>query len=501
MSKPIQERIYKSRLTITYRTNIDGQAVPQKLPLRILVLGDFSGRGWKNPAAAGAPKQKQEAGDRLENRRVISIKRGTRVEDVMADMGITVPIPSYDHRELCGTARGDFAGATLKGPISEGVAQLKGSVELSAAPQHGDGGFKGVLDGGWSLPTMDLKLTGTVGTQAVKEASCRVVLFASSAAIQTFEGLIADVAVKTKAFDAAVKDAAEKLTAKADADTAKGNLAQDATQAQKDAADALVASTTQSSDTATTDKGTAETAKTTAVAAAGTARLAVSAYGYANFEASAGTWKAAGYVTMGLTLKLDSDKRVLDTTRSVTFTGKDQEGKDVPAAGKDKDGNDVPAAGTTITVASTAKLNPFVTSPLTLVGKIGEGVTGRVGPVDSEVTGAAIEETIKVISAKIEPDGATEMTVSGGALAKLAIPITGLDSFSPDNVAENIHEIRRLLLLKSLLAELSSYVSNRTEMRQALFDSLPSTNDATFKAALTSVYPKLLIAFQPNGSS
>lgn len=40
--RPIQEQIKKSRITLTYRTSIEGQPATVNLPLRLMVLGDFS---------------------------------------------------------------------------------------------------------------------------------------------------------------------------------------------------------------------------------------------------------------------------------------------------------------------------------------------------------------------------------------------------------------------------------------------------------------------------
>lgn len=39
---PVQDEIPKSRLTLTYRTEIQGQPETVNLPLRLLVMGDFS---------------------------------------------------------------------------------------------------------------------------------------------------------------------------------------------------------------------------------------------------------------------------------------------------------------------------------------------------------------------------------------------------------------------------------------------------------------------------
>lgn len=71
MAKPIQETIFKSRLTITYRTNISGTVQQESLPYRLLVLGEFSGKAMR------ADKLLPDVADR----EVKSIKRGTTVND------------------------------------------------------------------------------------------------------------------------------------------------------------------------------------------------------------------------------------------------------------------------------------------------------------------------------------------------------------------------------------------------------------------------------------
>ena len=39
---PIQDKLPKSRITLVYRTKINGQPEDVKLPFRVVVLGDFS---------------------------------------------------------------------------------------------------------------------------------------------------------------------------------------------------------------------------------------------------------------------------------------------------------------------------------------------------------------------------------------------------------------------------------------------------------------------------
>lgn len=65
---------------------------------------------------------------------------------------------------------------------------------------------------------------------------------------------------------------------------------------------------------------------------------------------------------------------------------------------------------------------------------------------------------------KIDPDKAEDMQVD--------IPITGVKSFSPDQVAAYVPKIKSMLLLKDLLQEVISNVDNRREFRKMLNDLL-----------------------------
>lgn len=71
----IQNELPRSRLTLTYRTTINGEPETVNLPFRLLVMGDFS---------AG-----QYADQDLETRRIRSIN-GSNLNSVMREMNITL---------------------------------------------------------------------------------------------------------------------------------------------------------------------------------------------------------------------------------------------------------------------------------------------------------------------------------------------------------------------------------------------------------------------------
>jgi type VI secretion system protein ImpB len=76
----IQDDLPQSRITLKYRTTIDGQEADLSLPLRTMVLGDFS---------QGSSKDRQES---LDDRRLRSLDGTNRVDDLMRDMDIMLQV-------------------------------------------------------------------------------------------------------------------------------------------------------------------------------------------------------------------------------------------------------------------------------------------------------------------------------------------------------------------------------------------------------------------------
>lgn len=73
----INQEIPKSRITLTYRTAVNGQSEDVQLPLRLLMMGDFSN---------GTSVDRQVDLDR----RSIRNLDGTNLDDVMADMNMSI---------------------------------------------------------------------------------------------------------------------------------------------------------------------------------------------------------------------------------------------------------------------------------------------------------------------------------------------------------------------------------------------------------------------------
>ena len=80
----VQDTIPKSRLTLKYRTTINGEAEDVTLPFRLLVMGDFSG---------GTSEDRQKD---LGERQLRSIN-GRNINDVMKDMKIALKLSVTNH--------------------------------------------------------------------------------------------------------------------------------------------------------------------------------------------------------------------------------------------------------------------------------------------------------------------------------------------------------------------------------------------------------------------
>ncbi len=75
----IQDEIPKSRLTLKYKTEVNGQPEDVNLPLRLAILGDFSG---------GTSKDRKLD---LEERRMRNLD-GRNTDSVMKDMGVSLKL-------------------------------------------------------------------------------------------------------------------------------------------------------------------------------------------------------------------------------------------------------------------------------------------------------------------------------------------------------------------------------------------------------------------------
>ena len=91
----------KSRIMLTYDTRQPDQPRKEKeLPLRLLVLGDLTGRSWKPEPQPGAPPA---AKDDFEDRKIHDLN-GANLDAVMAKLGIAVQLQGItNHVEKGGT--------------------------------------------------------------------------------------------------------------------------------------------------------------------------------------------------------------------------------------------------------------------------------------------------------------------------------------------------------------------------------------------------------------
>jgi type VI secretion system protein ImpB len=90
----------------------------------------------------------------------------------------------------------------------------------------------------------------------------------------------------------------------------------------------------------------------------------------------------------------------------------------------------------------------------------------RLRNLDGKNTDAVMKDmgmSLKfAVANKIDPESSEDVNVE--------IPITGMRSFSPDELAKQVPKLRGLLQMKKLLEEVISNVDNRKEFRKLLND-------------------------------
>jgi type VI secretion system protein ImpB len=81
----ITDEIPKSRLTLTYRTNVNGEPEEVQLPLRLLIMGDLS---------KGTSKDVRDAkGERIDlDKRSLRQLDGKNLDKIMADMNMSIKV-------------------------------------------------------------------------------------------------------------------------------------------------------------------------------------------------------------------------------------------------------------------------------------------------------------------------------------------------------------------------------------------------------------------------
>jgi type VI secretion system protein ImpB len=78
------------------------------------------------------------------------------------------------------------------------------------------------------------------------------------------------------------------------------------------------------------------------------------------------------------------------------------------------------------------------------------------------------------VANKVDPDKAEDLEVN--------MPIRSMKSFSPDEIVKNIPKLKGLMMLKRLLTEIDSNVSNSKDLRKVLTDLY--ANEENYKAVL-----------------
>src|SRR5581483_5644384 len=153
----------RSRLNITYRTKIEGTLKKVKLPMRFLVLGDFTG-GNEAP---------------LDEREIQSVMPGMQLKSFMAELDVTAPIePKHLQQQLKGSLTGHITARFKKQPEAKATTAdllVTGTgIVRGARKDNGLGDFEGevaitgelkgvpIKDGAPTITTATLRVAGKV---------------------------------------------------------------------------------------------------------------------------------------------------------------------------------------------------------------------------------------------------------------------------------------------------------------------------------------------------
>jgi type VI secretion system protein ImpC len=219
-------------LTIKYRTSIDGQLVPQKLPFRLLVLADLTGRkdtvdptGGKVAAELVADPERA-----IEKRSVVSLSKGTIFKEVMRDRKITIPIPFEkddpdhkalrDHAAVPGVFDGDLQGA-IEEIGDDGICAVHGNPTFTAG-LHDNAPV--TLGSGQTLRAVGMvPFTVTVPAAATAKVTTKVAVEATGAGAVTW-GVVTTTAGKTTVAMTSVADTIVIKQTVGDAELFKGQV-------------------------------------------------------------------------------------------------------------------------------------------------------------------------------------------------------------------------------------------------------------------------------------
>ena len=517
-TKPIQDRIYRSRLTITYRTNVDGVLVPKKLPFRVLCLGNFTGPKPVDATGASLPA--------LTDQSVVTLRKGANLDDVMRAMSVTLEVPAEKVGPRAALQRGTalsciVTGGPLVGDVGavndKGQCPVSGAVEVvSMVHDNGDHELRGMLDAsgtatlvaGLDDPGQTLALEGLCPSRVTGSADAATANV-SDAATKTFTVDVAGDLPVQNSLSSSAPWKTFKFTGKLE-----GEVLPSATAGEGMArVTGLLDLEDAQSDT------TKQIAKDDLPHFAGTAQVTVASTGN-------GTWKVKDGTKVTVAVDEDMDIQVsLEAKAGDLLQVPDTVGKRGDIAFGVKAGTAAPhgAPSMELTLAGALTVNPVnmkatgdPDSPATLhfgftptaagaakgellahgvrittraktvdfhaAGKFAEQAKDGIAPETPIVGSASGKQTLQDQPITVAADGSIGVRVAGGTVqGERLMAFTSLESFYPDSVAASIPEVRRLEVIKDLLVELRGDLNLSARARQYLAKGLLTFCDPDYE--------------------
>jgi type VI secretion system protein ImpB len=136
--------------------------------------------------------------------------------------------------------------------------------------------------------------------------------------------------------------------------------------------------------------------------------------------------------------------------------------------------DEIPRSRITLTYRTTINGEPETVSlplRLLLLGDFSQG-TSKDQKLDLDdrdlrnLNGANLDAVIADMGITSKFTVANKISPADTDTLDITLPITGLKSFTPDQIAQQVPQVRALLLLKTLLLEIQANIDNRKDLRK-----------------------------------
>jgi type VI secretion system protein ImpB len=171
--------------------------------------------------------------------------------------------------------------------------------------------------------------------------------------------------------------------------------------------------------------------------------------------------------------------------------------------------DEIPKSRITLTYRTTINGQPeTVNLPfrLLVLGDFSHG-TSKDQSVDLEerkvrsLSGNNLDAIIRDQNIKLKLQVANKINPDESAMLDVELPITGVKSFGPDEVAKNVPQVKALLLLRALLLEAQSNIDNRKDLRKKIYELFANPDQLKAAVAELKGYDSFTVPAAPSANA